>query len=188
MSIGIIIAKEVLSGYNRINHSNPDKTIEVISDGFAKLYGKAEKLVYLNYIHEENKKLHLKHKNKCDNVNCTKDDGYERIKYFLINEMQELEVFIDDKNYTEDELNKVFTILEELKASIEHLKMSNEIIYNDLIEEIEELKNLTYLGKKKLTTILVGKITELTLGGYVSKLATDIIEKYKLIDLGNLLK
>lgn len=93
--------------------------------------------------------MYLKHKSTCKQTNCQKDIGYEIIRYFLNNEMRQLDVIVDNKNYTEEEINKVYTVLEELKASIEHLKMSNEIIYNDLIEEIEELKNLTYLGKEK---------------------------------------
>jgi hypothetical protein len=188
MNIGEIIAKSVFSGYDFLSLQNPDKTINLIQNSFDKLYEKEEQLFFLNYILRETESEYLLHKSKCIKEICEKDLGYERIKYFLTSEMRKLDVIVDDKNYTEDELNKVFTILEELKASIEHLKMSNEIIYNDLIDEIGELKNLTYLGKKKLTTMLVGKITELTLGGYVSKLATDIIEKYKLIDTSGVLK
>ena len=57
------------------------------------------------------------------------------------------------------------------------LKKGQELIYNDLLNEIEELKELYFLGKKNWKQLLAGKIIEMVTGGVLNEtVSKELIE------------
>lgn len=54
------------------------------------------------------------------------------------------------------------------------------MLYEDLLKEINELKDLYFLGKKKWYQLLIGKSVEMAAGGIVSEtVSKQIIEQVK---------
>ena len=63
---------------------------------------------------------------------------------------------------------------------IEELKLGQQIIYDDLLQEINELRELYFLGKRKWYQILAGKFVDMTVSGVISEsISKEIIESIK---------
>lgn len=61
-----------------------------------------------------------------------------------------------------EEKNIIIDGLDELKSEIEKLRKGQEIIYDDFVDEIEELKSLiNVLGKKNFSQIVKGKLIDI---------------------------
>ncbi len=61
--------------------------------------------------------------------------------------------------------NNINEILEELKT----LKVGQEVIWTDVMEELNELKKLYFLNKKNWRQLLIGKLAEMVSSGVVSE-------------------
>ncbi len=62
----------------------------------------------------------------------------------------------------------------------------SQFTYDDLMEEIEQLKNYYFLSKKTWMQLLVGKVTEMVAGGIISEtiskeLINGVNEAYPLL-------
>ncbi|MBL7853722.1 MAG: hypothetical protein JNL17_04965 [Cyclobacteriaceae bacterium] len=85
----------------------------------------------------------------------------------------------DDK-FTDNDRDAVSEKLDELSKKLERLEMGQKLIYDDIIDEIEELKTLTkVLGKKNWTETLKGKFIQWGLGELSDKGIELIIETFK---------
>jgi hypothetical protein len=88
------------------------------------------------------------------------------------------------ESFTVDEMFRASValdqILKEIKEDIKELKLGQEIIWTDILAEINELKTLYSLSKRNWIRILLGKITDMTVGGIISEtLSKKIIEYIK---------
>lgn len=68
------------------------------------------------------------------------------------------------------------------------MKHGQQIIYEELTDEINELKNLLFLGKKKWYQLLVGKSVEMVASGIVSETVVKGILDNSKISFPTLLK
>lgn len=85
----------------------------------------------------------------------------------------------DDK-FTDDERKEAIQRIDELGIQLKRLEVGQQIIYDDLIEELEELKQLvTVLGKKHWLQILKGKLIDAGFGGFADQVGDLIIETFK---------
>ena len=65
-------------------------------------------------------------------------------------------------------------------SKIEELKLGHQIIYDDLLHEINELRELYFLGKRKWYQILAGKFVDMTVSGVISEsISKEIIDSIK---------
>lgn len=146
---------------------------EVISDVKNIIYeidDQRDKIKYLNIVLEANQAEYNEHKLICrDKENCLTNFSHESISYFLGNELKKLGVVFDDDAFTlmdkQDSDSKLNKILEEIQT----LKDGQQIIYNQITKDIEELKELYYLGKKKWHRQFIGTALEMTASGIVSE-------------------
>jgi len=90
----------------------------------------------------------------------TKKDEFDRTKQFSYNEEQLLNSKID-----------------QILKDLEDLKTGQEILWTDLTEELNELKELYNLGKKNWRQIFMGKLLDMVAAGVISETVSKEIAK-----------
>lgn len=151
----------------------PKPHSEVLLKVKEKIYdidNKVDKIKFLKFLLDKTNEEFEKHLPHCkDPKECKRNFEYESIIYYLQQELQRLGVIINEDTFTKEEIiiadGKIGEVLNEIKK----LKLGQEVIYEDLVQEIEELKSYYFLGKKTWYQIFIGKLTEMSLGGIVSE-------------------
>lgn len=71
----------------------------------------------------------------------------------------------DSDNFTEEEKKKLIAALDELSERLTKIELGQQVIYDDVLKEIEELKDLmNTLNKKNWFQLFKGKLVDLGLG------------------------
>lgn len=157
---------------------------ELINDVKNKLYeidDQSDKIKYLNIVLDGNQTEYNKHKLVCKNEeHCPTNFSHESISYFLGNELKKLGIVINDDTFTPRDKLEADSKLDKILEEIQTLKDGQQIIYDQIAKDIEELKELYYLGKKKWYRQFIGTAIEMTTSGIVSETASkSIIEVVK---------
>lgn len=151
-----------LSPYQEILDSAKGKVYEIDNP--------LDKIKFLNVVLERNNSEYEKHKPVCgDPGNCAKNFAYENIAYVLTQELNRLGVHFNDDTFSDTEKQEAENKLEKILSQLSELKIGQQVIYEDLTKEINELKELYFLGKKKWYQLLIGKSTEIVASGIVSE-------------------
>jgi hypothetical protein len=176
-------------GNNFLRNAGATKNREII-DKFlleaSSIQDNLERAKFLSKLLEINNSYYQEHLKTCtDPTNCDKNRKHEEVKYYLGQELRLIGVTIDvDAFSSEDKASlekKLDSILEDLKE----VKLGQQLIYEDLFEELQELKSLFFLGKKKWHQLLIGKGVEMVAGGVLSEtLAHQIVEDVKKAGVG----
>ena len=131
-----------------------------------------------------------KHYKDCSNrKHCQELKDHARAIYYLKGLLEEYDSPQNKSDsFSESEKrdfdNKIDRIIEDL----DKLKMGQELTYNDIYEELEELKKLYFLGKKNWKQLLAGKTIEMIAGGIISETVSKQLIELTEITLKNLLK
>ncbi|OLY93655.1 hypothetical protein SAMN05444008_114134 [Cnuella takakiae] len=141
----------------------------------------ADKIKYLNFILDRNNKDYAEHKPVCQNPeNCSYNYTYETIAYYLTQELNRLGVHFNDDTFTEEEKEQAESKLDKILKDLNELKLGQQVIYEDLSKEINELRDLYFLGKKKWYQLFIGKSVDMVASGVVSEsISKQIIEEVK---------
>lgn len=157
---------------------------EVLDAAKSDVYGidnPADKIKYLNFILDRNNKDYAKHKLVCQNPeNCSHNYAYGSIEYYLTQELNRLGVHFNDDTFTEEEKEQAETKLDKILRDLNDIKLGQQVIYEDLTKEINELRDLYFLGKKKWYQLFIGKSIDMVASGVVSEtISKQIIEEVK---------
>jgi len=133
--------------------------------------------IHIDLINEE----YQKHLKICKNLeNCGENERAETLIFYLKQELINLGIQINDDAFTYDEKINKDSQLEEILNQFNELKAGQQAIYDDVLNEIQELKELYFLGKKKWHQLLAGKIIEMTAGGIISEtISKDLLSAIK---------
>lgn len=174
-------AKTFVERYIYNGLSNYKKVIDAAKDQADDIDNQIDKIKFLNIILEGNIKEYDLHKPKCTNPEgCPTNFAHESIQYFLAQELSRLGVQLNEDTFTVDDRHSSDSKLDKILKDLEELKTGHEIIYDDLVKEINELKELYFLGKKKWYQIFAGKCLDMTVSGIVSEtVSKDIIASIK---------
>jgi hypothetical protein len=140
-----------------------------------------DKIKFLSLHIDAVNKLYNEHLPKCNNpADCDINFQCESLLYFLRQEIGKFGVNVNEDTFTVEQKIEAEDKLDKILKQIEELKLGQQIIYDDLTNEISELKELYFLGKKKWHQMLAGKIVDMTVSGLVSEtLSKHIIESLK---------
>ena len=129
-----------------------------------------DKIKFLNIILEGNNQVYEEHKPKCkDPDKCAINFAHESIAYFLIQELGRLGVSLNDDTFSVEEKESADSKLDKILKDLDELKTGHQIIYDDLKQELDELKDLFFLGKKKWHQLFMGKCLEMVASGIISE-------------------
>jgi hypothetical protein len=146
------------------------------------------KIEFLNYLIRTIKIEYDSHLQVCRDLNnCSYNKFYENVLFFLQEEIEELELQLTPIDFNREDRKNINETLQKILESLNTLKVGQEITYNDLFEEFEELKDLYFLNKKHWTEIFIGKLSEMVAGGIVSETVSKQIIKLIKANYSNLL-
>lgn len=157
---------------------------EILNDARSKIatfYTKLDKIKFLSLVLEANNSQYQNHLLKCiDPENCDENFQYESLSYYLNQDLRELGVQVSHDAFTSEEKNETEVKLNEVLSQLETLRNGQQVIYEGLQEEIEELRALYFLGKKNWYQLLIGKSTEMVSAGIISEtVSKQIVDSVK---------
>lgn len=177
---------------NKIAKDSFDRNIEYGFDDYKDVMSKIkreisnidsqfDKVKFINIHLELVNEKYLEHLSECKNPQtCPTNFEYESISYFLKQELLKYGIDLSNDTFTIEEKRIKDDKLDKILQEIQELKLGNQIIYDDLLVEITELKELYFLGKKKWHQIFAGKFVDMAVSGVVSEtVSKKIIESLK---------
>jgi len=136
------------------------------------------KIEFVEKLIKEAKIRYDEHMLVCTNKNsCRTNKFYENTLFFLQEELEELEENLTPESFNKIEKETINETLQIILDDLNKLKLGQEITYNDLSDEFEELKDLYYLDKKNWLQLFQGKVSEMVAGGVISETVSKSIVK-----------
>lgn len=140
-----------------------------------------DKIRFINFLLDRSNADYKKHKRECtEPQNCRFNYAYENIAYYLAQELKRLGVHFNDDTFTEEEKESAESKIDLILKDLNQVKIGQQVIYEDLAKEINELRELYFLGKKKWYQLFIGKSVDMVTSGIVSEtISKQIIEEIK---------
>jgi hypothetical protein len=136
-----------------------------------------DKIDYINYIIKELNTIFEIHQKGCRDEQCNKPYHYQMITYFLQHELADFGIVFNEDSFTTEDKLKADDILQKIIDDLNEIKAGQEVIFN----EINELKDLYFLGKKKWYQLLAGKSFDMVASGIVSEtVCKKIIQEFSV--------
>ena len=189
MEIVSEIAKDFFEG--RYYYSeNPKSFISEVESELYTLGTQSDKLSFLSIIKNSVESENEIHKEGCKTEGiCNVEKGHLKTIYYLKALMEENGI-IERPNdaFSEREIMDYSEKIDKIINDLDELKKGHEIIYDGLCEEIEQLKNLFFLGKRNWKQLLAGKTIEMVASGIISETVSKELINLTGIITQNLLK
>ncbi len=150
------------------------------------------KIEFIEYVIQKAKIAFDEHMLICeDKNNCGVNKFYENSLFFLQEELEELESELNPEDFSREEKTLLNQTLQKIVEDLNTIKLGQQITYDDVKDEFEELKDLYYLNKKNWAQLFTGKLSEMVAGGVISetisKYLVEIIKKhYQELISGNI--
>ena len=158
--------------YQINNSSTVKKFIERIDEELILFKNISEKEKFLLMFCEKIKQERDEHEKTCDDPDyCKKSILLKESEYFVSQRLEE-NSFIHFKEmdfFSKEEKAVLNKKIDDLLFEVKILKMGQELIYNDLYTEFEDLKNLYFIGKKNWKQVFLGKLSEMVLSGVIDE-------------------
>jgi len=83
----------------------------------------------------------------------------------------------ENSDFSKEEQDNTKQRINEILEELQHLKTGQEIIWTDLMNEMNEMKEMFYLNKKSWRQLLTGKLIEMVGAGVISEtVSKNIVE------------
>lgn len=176
--------------YEYYRTENPKRFASDVENELISLGSNEDKLNFLsiikNLVFSENE---IHKKNCTAKTTCNTEKDHLKTLYYLDNLLEEYGIIPkSDDVFSESEKVDFSEKLNKIIDDIEQIKQGQELIYDDLIEEINELKKLYFLGKRNWKQLLAGKTVEMVAGGIISETLSKKMISITGIVTQNLLK
>lgn len=157
---------------------------EFISEVRTQLYEyrkNVHKLEFLDYLLTLLKQDFDKHLEVCQYKNekgvCSVNKNYENSLFFIQNERDEIIESLPTTEFNLKERSEINESLQKILEDLNKIKIGQEFTYDDLVQELNELKEFYFLNKKNWSQMLIGRLTEMVASGVISEtLSKEIVE------------
>lgn len=75
----------------------------------------------------------------------------------------------EGSDFSEEDRSNANSRIDDILSELEKLKMGQEIIYTDVLNELNEMREMFFLNKKTWRQLLTGKLVEMVAAGVVSE-------------------
>jgi hypothetical protein len=170
MSLVEEMAKEFVD-YKYDSCETPQDFIDLLRSELYRHSSDKNKIDFISKVKNEIRLKYDIHYNDCPNKeSCSELKEFNRNIYFLDGLLSEYGINLNNEdNFTENEIRDYSNKLDRIIKDLDEIKKGQGVIYNDLYDEIEELKNLYFLGKKNWKQLLAGKIIDMVAGGIIGE-------------------
>lgn len=151
------------------------KCKEIIDDVRLALYDynkdsyKIQFLERLKYLYKDSYDQHLIGCTAKIKSDCPTNQIHEDILFFLQEELELYDNSLDNEEFSLKDKELANEAFERLLYEINLLKLGQEITYEDLSKEIEDLKNFYFLNKKNWTEMFIGKLSQMVVSGIIGE-------------------
>jgi hypothetical protein len=157
---------------------------EFISEVRTQLYDyrkDAHKLEFLDYLLTLLKQGFDKHLEVCPHKDekgvCGVNKNYENSLFFIQNERDEVIENLPKTEFNLQERSEINYSLQIILEDLNKIKIGQQFTYDDIVEELNELKEFYFLNKKHWSQMLIGRLTEMVASGVISEtISKDIVE------------
>ena len=157
---------------------------EFISEVRTQLYEyrkDVHKLEFLDYVLTMLKQGFDKHLEVCQHKNekgvCDVNKNYENSLFFVQNEREEVIECLPTTEFNLQERSDINESLQKILEDLNKIKIGQEFTYDDIVQELNELKEFYFLNKKHWSQMLIGRLTEMVASGVISEtLSKDIVK------------
>ncbi|MCL4281592.1 MAG: hypothetical protein KJZ58_04945 [Flavobacteriales bacterium] len=134
-----------------------------------------DRIDFLTILLEDQVKWIMEHRaTNCTSPNCSYEKAYPKNSYFLNQELARLGVNVDEDAFTPEERDSMLDRLDQILKDLEQIRDGQGIIAQD----VEDLKDLMYLGKRKWKRQFAGTVGDWVAAGMVSEaVAKPLVEK-----------
>ncbi|MFN7043757.1 MAG: hypothetical protein ACK4M1_01060 [Flavobacterium sp.] len=141
----------------------------------------AHKLEFLDYIMTLLKQGFDKHLLVCQHKNeknvCSINKNYENSLFFIQNERDEIIENLPKTEFNYQERSEINDSLQKILEDLNKIKIGQEFTYDDIVQELNELKEFYFLNKKHWSQMLIGRLSEMVAGGVISEtISKEIVE------------
>ncbi|HMN05070.1 MAG TPA: hypothetical protein PKD45_05025 [Flavobacteriales bacterium] len=144
---------------------------------------KADRIQFLSLLLEDQVSWITKHRHDgCDNPDCSFEKAYIRNHYFLNQELKRIGVRVDEDGFTSEERDTIMDRLDQILNELEQIKDGQGIVAQD----VEDLKDLMYLGKRRWKRQFAATVGEWVGAGMVSKVVVEPLVQEVAVILGSL--
>jgi hypothetical protein len=174
-------AKRFGENYLRGGFTKYQDFLDSATKNLSNIDSPTDKIKFVNKLLEINEFEYGKHKPVCtDPTGCPQNYAHETVTYYLNQELCRLGVILNDDPFTSEEKVNAESKLDQILRDLNEVKIGQHIIYEDLTKEINELRELYFLGKKKWYQLLIGKSVDMVASGVVSEtISKQLIETFK---------
>ncbi|MCA6438284.1 MAG: hypothetical protein IM592_17620 [Bacteroidetes bacterium] len=167
--------------YNMSDHDEYKEFIDKVRSQLWEYKKVSYKIEFVEYIINKAKIAFDEHLPKCTSKNnCPVNKYYENTLFFLQEELEELESELKPEDFSRSEKASLNQTLQKIVEDLNTIKLGQQITYDDVKDEFEELKDLYYLNKKNWVQLFTGKLSEMVAGGVISEtISKDLAEIIK---------
>ncbi len=175
-------ATRFATNHLRGRFTNYQEFIDLAKEKLYDIDNHSDKIKFINILLENNNTEYDKHKPNCTNpTGCPQNYAHENVTYYLSQELGRLGVQLNEDTFTVEEKAHAESKLDQILRDLIEVKLGQQIIYEDLNKEINELRDLYFLGKKKWYQLLVGKGVDMVASGIVSEtVSKELIDTVKI--------
>ena len=171
----------------RHNNEYEDNYKEFVSDVRSELYEYRKDIYKLEFIEHLINRIkgdydnHLKVCKAKKREDCFNNVFYENTLFFLQEEIEDIEGTLDSTEFNLIERDHLSSAINQILSDLGKIKIGQQITYDDLSDELLELKDYYYLNKRNWTQLFLGKMTEMIAAGAISEtVSKELIEVIKV--------
>jgi hypothetical protein len=112
---------------------------------------------------------HLKVCKAKNREECSQNMFYENCLFFLQEEIEEIESTLDPSEFHRTEKDQISSTVDKILIEIQQIQLGQQVTYDDLSEQLIELKDYYFLNKRNWTQLFLGKMTEMIAAGVISE-------------------
>lgn len=138
---------------------------------------KADRVVFLTTIMSK-VTTEMENHGSCGDPYCTHEPWCAKALYFLRQELSRLDVIVDKDPFSSKERDVIYEKLQDVLDELAQIKEGQGIVAQD----VEDLKDLLYLGKKNWLKQYTGTVTEWVAAGVIAETtAKPLLEEFRRV-------
>ncbi|HEX5002672.1 MAG TPA: hypothetical protein VFW78_09245 [Bacteroidia bacterium] len=169
-------------------HSRPELSIRAVRSQILEYHKSSHRLVFLNELMLLTRLKYDEHLKDCKKLETCQFNKYcDDVLFFLNEEVEKINISIQPSDFNLEEKKQIQEFEVEVISHLKLLSLGQEIVYEDFIQEISELKEYLYLNKRNWMQLFSGKLLEMVAGGIIEEATAKSIVDFVKTEYSNII-